>query len=144
MRNFGVIIASHGLFSVESLKVVEMIAGKQINVDTVALEEGESLEQFREDFNTKYNHLKNKEDVEFIIVFADIFGGTPFNTINRAIYEGNEMLAYAGYSLPVLLEVLTNDKLTKEKAIELIENTHSFALTRIDQIEENEDDEFEL
>ena len=54
------------------------------------------------------------------------------------------MLAYAGYSLPVLLEVLTNDKLTKEKAIELIENTHSFALTRIDQIEENEDDDFEL
>lgn len=144
MRNFGVIIASHGFFSVESLKVVEMIAGKQVNVETVTLEEGMGLEEFREDFNSKYNKLKNNEDVELIIVFADIFGGTPFNTITRSIYEGNEMLAYAGYSLPILLEVLTNDKLTRDKAVELIENTHGYSLTRIDQIEESDDEEFEL
>ena len=144
MRNFGVIIASHGFFSVESLKVVEMIAGKQENVETLSLEEGMSLEEFGNDFDRKYQSLKDKDGVEFIIVFADIFGGTPFNTISRSIYQGNEMLAYSGYSLPVLLEVLTNDKLTKEKSIELIESTHNFALTRIDKIQENDEEEFEL
>ena len=144
MRNFGVIIASHGYFSRESLKVVEMIAGKQENVETVCLEEGMGLEEFREDFNNKYNHLKNNENIQLIIVFADIFGGTPFNTVTRAVYEGNEMLAYAGYSLPILLEVLTNDNLDIDKAIDLIENTYKFSLTRIDQINEVEQEEFEL
>lgn len=143
MRNFGVLITSHGHFAEESLKVVEMIAGRQENVEVASLEEGMGIKEFKENYDNKFDKLYKKSD--FVIVFVDIYGGTPFNTTTRAILEGKDMIAYSGYSLPILLEVLTNEKLDKEKVVKLIEDTHEFDLSRIDEIAIKEsDDDFDL
>ena len=71
------VLVSHGRFCEELKASTEMIMGPQESIHTVALlpEEGP------EDFTAKFE--ATVQGLEDYIVFADLLGGTPCNTVSR-------------------------------------------------------------
>ena len=51
------------------------------------------------------------QGLEDYIVFADLLGGTPCNTVSRLILEGRAIDLYAGMNLPMVIEFI-NSSLT--------------------------------
>ena len=93
----GVIIATHGYSSIELLKSAEMIVGSQENVETIAFEEGQGLEELNDSYQKSLNKLDNCKN---ILILVDILGGSPFNIgalLNHQII--------AGVNIPMLLEL---------------------------------------
>jgi len=84
------VLVSHGRFCEELKASTEMIMGPQESIHTVALlpEEGP------EDFTAKFEAIV--QGLEDYIVFADLLGGTPCNTVSRLILEGRAIDLYAG------------------------------------------------
>ena len=99
------VLVSHGRFCEELKASTEMIMGPQDNIHTVALlpEEGP------EDFTAKFE--ATVQGLEDYIVFADLLGGTPCNTVSRLILEGRAIDLYAGMNLPMVIEFI-NSSLT--------------------------------
>ena len=99
------VLVSHGRFCEELKASTEMIMGPQESIHTVALlpEEGP------EDFTAKFE--ATVQGLEDYIVFADLLGGTPCNTVSRLILEGRAIDLYAGMNLPMVIEFI-NSSLT--------------------------------
>lgn len=100
----GVILASHGEFARAALGSIEMIAGPQPDVLALGLGADTSLEDFEGDFAAAHASLAERCDT--VVVLCDILGGTPFNVVARAKASGVPLVAYAGLSLPVAIELL--------------------------------------
>ena len=94
------VLVSHGRFCEELKASTEMIMGPQESIHTVALlpEEGP------EDFTAKFE--ATVQGLEDYIVFADLLGGTPCNTVSRFIMEGQDIELYAGVNLPMVIEFI--------------------------------------
>ena len=95
------VLVSHGRFCEELKASTEMIMGPQESIHTVALlpEEGP------EDFTAKFE--ATVQGLEDYIVFADLLGGTPCNTVSRLILEGRAIDLYAGMNLPMVIDVVS-------------------------------------
>lgn len=138
----GVIVASHGEFARAAMGSVEMIAGPQQDVRTLALLADTSADAFETEFKQAYAELASECD--FVVAICDIHGGTPFNVISRSILSGLKLLAYTGLSLPVLIELLLSrdDAETTDDLRQLIEGAHAQTLAeiKVEMVEEEEDD----
>lgn len=98
--SIGIVIATHGLSSVELLKSAEMIAGKQKDVETVTFEEGEGLEELANNYTCALKKLIHTDN---IIILVDLLGGSPFNV---AADQNCEVIT--GVNIPMLLELFVN------------------------------------
>ena len=96
------ILVSHGRFCEELKGSTEMIMGPQDNIHAVALLPEEGPEEFTAKFEACV------ADFEDYIVFADLLGGTPCNTVSRLILEGRAIDLYAGMNLPMVIEFINN------------------------------------
>ncbi|MBI5974954.1 PTS sugar transporter subunit IIA [Staphylococcus canis] len=94
------ILVSHGSFCEGIKDSVEMILGPQENIHTVALRP----EQGQEDFEKAFKSLI--EDDDKVIVFADLQGGTPANTISKLIMKGEPYQLYTGMNLPMIISYI--------------------------------------
>lgn len=79
-----------------------MLTGEQTNLAAFSLEEGESSEDFMKKIGTAVEAFP-----EGSIVFADIKGGTPFNTIMMYAKKTRKVLyAIAGFNVPMLVQAV--------------------------------------
>ena len=126
------VLVSHGRFCEELKASTEMIMGPQENIHTVALlpEEGP------EDFTAKFEAAV--EGVDDYVVFADLLGGTPCNTVSRLILEGRAIDLYAGMNLPMVIEFI-NSSLIGSGAT--IRNVRKKALFKVNDLLSNLDDD---
>lgn len=96
----GAIIITHGDLGQELVTVAKSIVGKQQEIETITLTPGESPGELK----SKIEEVLLKLDQDAgIIIFTDMFGGTPTNTslpftLDRKI----ELLT--GVNLPMILE----------------------------------------
>jgi mannose PTS system EIIA component len=118
MNEIGIILISHGYYAEYAMKSAEMIVGKQENYEIISVTDDKDLEDVSEELNCAYKKLKAERDV---IVLADIFGGTPSNATFRLLLNGEEVAAYTGFNLPVLLELLINRELPVNELKEKLE-----------------------
>jgi mannose PTS system EIIA component len=105
MNKIGIILISHGYFAKYAMDSAEMIVGKQENYKVISVTDDKDLEDVLKELEDSYKILSKDREV---IVLADIFGGTPCNAISRMILNGENVAAYTGFNLPVLLELLLN------------------------------------
>ena len=96
------VLISHGSFSVELLKSAEMIMGPQDNIHAIPLLPSEG----QEDFLAKFDALV--KDFDDYVVFADLLGGTPANTISKQIILGRDIQLYTGMNLPMVIEFVNS------------------------------------
>lgn len=125
MNKTGLILVSHGDFAKAALASAEMIAGKQQDVAAFGLAEDSSLEMMEEWIKEAYDKLH--ETCSDVIILCDIYGGTPFNAINRNLAKGMEAIAFTGLSLPLVIDLLLSRELSHEEIEKRVMETHNIA-----------------
>lgn len=94
------ILISHGDLCVEMKKSCELIMGPQEHIHTVSLKPEDGPETFL----AKFNEVTKDWNPEDYIVFADLMGGTPANTIGKEIMEGKDIHMIAGMNLAMVID----------------------------------------
>lgn len=103
MRGF--VLVGHGNLPVAMLEAVKMMAGDVDNVYAIGL----LAEEGMEDISQKLMSIQTElETYDSVIVFSDLFGGTPSNTALK-LFSKNELFTFiSGMNFPmVLTAVLT-------------------------------------
>lgn len=132
MRNFGIILVSHGEFAKATLGSVEMIAGKQEDVIAYELDVDKSLETLYEELSEGIASLKEKH--ENVLVLCDLYGGTPFNTVVRKLIEGEKLISFTGFNLPLVIELALAGELTVDEIKETVKSTFEASLVDLETI----------
>lgn len=70
----GLLVVTHGRFSRELIKSIELIIGHQKTVEALTLEEGDDVNKLREEVEKKTEELDQGEGV---LVLVDLLGGSP-------------------------------------------------------------------
>ena len=141
---FGIIVGTHGMFSEQLVKSLEMILGEQKNVRAVTLVPGEGPD----DVVKKYEQAISELDCEDGVLFLnDLFGGSPYNAAARLVINNEKYGIVTGVNLPMLIEMcsaqMVDDgsdiKALMEKAVEAGKNgTQTFHASQI--ADDDEDD----
>ena len=92
-----VIVVSHGSYARGLVDTVQMIAGKQEDLEAFGLESEESVDTLKE---------KIRQSIEQeILILTDIFYGSPFNTVISLMPE-YDLYHVTGINLPLMMEVI--------------------------------------
>lgn len=107
IKMIGIGVITHGKLAKGLKDSTRMIMGETENFEVLSLVEDTDLEEFnKEVFNLVTALNKNKG----VLLFVDIFGATPFNTIagirENFIEKSIEVQIITGVNLPMLLESL--------------------------------------
>lgn len=121
MRNFGIIMMSHGEYAKATLGSLEMIAGHQDGVIALELDVNKSSDQFKAELVESIASLR--KDYEHLLVLCDLYGGTPFNTVLTSLMEGENYVAFSGFNLPVALATSLSGELDQEGIKSLVKTT---------------------
>jgi PTS system mannose-specific IIA component len=97
----GIVVAAHGPIPGALVESCDMILGGQEQVATVSLMPGDSLEGLVERIGQAAASVDNGQGV---LVFLDMFGGTPANATVMLAQQREELRAVTGVNLPMLLE----------------------------------------
>lgn len=100
----GILVVSHGMLSEGILNSAEMLMGKLEAYDFVSLKNDEQPDEFAKIVCEKIVSL---DDGEGVLVFVDIFGGTPFNVLVQRLGDYH-VECIAGVNLPMLIEAFNN------------------------------------
>lgn len=104
------VLISHGHLADEMKNSCEMIMGSQEHIHTVALLPEDSQESFYDKFKKVTEDFSDDQ----ILVFADLMGGTPANTIYKAIANGANIHLMTGMNLAMVIEWVNSQMLSQE------------------------------
>ena len=97
----GIVLAAHGTLPQALVESVGMILGEPPQIATVSLMPGDSLEGLVERLRAAVHEVSQGEGV---LVFLDMFGGTPANAAALLTQQMDRVHAVTGVNLPMLLE----------------------------------------
>ena len=138
---YKILLVTHGELGKGLKNTLGMFTSELDHVHYVSLDES-GVENFRVALVSKMEEIY--VDGEEVLVLADLFGGTPFNTATvelKAKYLGVEIVA--GVNLPILLEATLMKEMNISDILdELLEGgANSIKKFEMPKILENEDDE---
>jgi PTS system mannose-specific IIA component len=100
----GAIVVTHGELAGALVGAAEVIVGKIDNIGSVSINKGDSTDVIRE---RMVRGIKETNTGGGVIIFTDMFGGTPTNIALSFLDEGNvEVLT--GVNLPILLKFVNS------------------------------------
>lgn len=97
-----VIVVSHGSYARGLVDTVQMIAGKQEDLEAFGLESEESVDILKEKIRQSIEQASQEEE---ILILTDIFYGSPFNTVISLMPE-YDLYHVTGINLPLMMEVI--------------------------------------
>lgn len=123
----GGIIITHGSLAGSLVEVAEIISGKIERLKTVSVGNSDGTNGIRDKL---FEAIKEVDTGEGVIVFTDMFGGTPSN-IALSLFESGRVEVITGVNLPVLVKFINqrSEKSLNELALALKETgTRSIVL----------------
>ena len=104
-----IMIVTHGRLAEGFLDAIKLLAGEDAlkDIETVILEPLDSPESL-------YEKIKSKIHNEDMLIFVDLFGGTPSRAAAMLAAEKLNIRIIAGVNLPMLIEAVLN----KDKPLE--------------------------
>jgi PTS system mannose-specific IIA component len=96
----GAVIVTHGTLCKELLETVKRIVGKVSHMECVGIDWDEDVEAGKKRIN---NAIKRQNTGSGVIIFTDMFGGTPSN-ISFSFLEKGNIEVITGVNLPMLLK----------------------------------------
>lgn len=113
----GILVVTHGNFGTELLKSAELIIGKQENVKTLGLNHGDNVEEL---CDRVYESIKQLDNGDGVLVFTDLFGGSPSNVVAMNMEHLN-FYSLTGVNLPMLIEALdSRDNIELEELVDTV------------------------
>lgn len=104
----GILIVTHGDLGKALKSSSEFIMGEKQNIRSLGLYHGEDIEDLVERIKKEITYLTKEFDNNEVLVFVDMFGGSPSNATARAINDlgdKQKVECITGVNLPMLLEV---------------------------------------
>lgn len=99
----GILLVTHADLGNALIDTVEFILGKRPeNIDFISIDIKEDAESLRKKIQQGINHVKNEQGV---IIFTDMFGGTPSN-LSYSFLEEGMVEVISGVNLPILLRAI--------------------------------------
>ncbi|MDT8375381.1 MAG: PTS sugar transporter subunit IIA [Mariprofundaceae bacterium] len=99
----GIVLIAHARIASEMLAAAEHVLGKQSLIMSLNVEDSGRPEQLHEQLLQMIRQINTGDGV---LVFADMFGGTPCNVALSVINEGSvEMIS--GFNLPSLIKAIS-------------------------------------
>lgn len=100
----GIILTGHGNFASGLNSALELIAGKQNNIEVVNFESYHSVLVLEKNLNSALSRLDNCEEIAFL---TDLAGGSPFKSsvIISLAKKKDKSFVIAGTNLGMLLEI---------------------------------------
>ena len=102
----GAVIVTHGNLGDEIIKSAEMIIGAQEKLKSVAIRHEDSESTVRGNISKA---LSEVDDGNGILIFTDMFGGTPSN-LSLCFLEENHIEVVTGINLPMLIKFSSERK----------------------------------
>ncbi len=112
----GILLVSHGLYAQEFKGSLQMIAGENEHVYTACLESQDGPESFKEKLATLDASLAKYEEV---LVFSDLFGGSPGNTAFQHYFSDSRVQFIAGMNFPMVLSAILNENATVSELVDM-------------------------
>ncbi len=99
----GILLVSHGRFAEAFKEALEMISGEANNVYCVCLD----VQDGPESFTKKIEDIEdNFDQYDEVIVFSDLFGGTPCNISMFKYLENDKFTLVSGMNFPMVLTAI--------------------------------------
>ncbi len=108
----GIILISHYTLA-ESLKeTVSLVVGEKKNLSALSLNKDDKVEDFSLKLQKEVERINEGDGV---IIFADMFGGTPSNSSLAAFGDEENVEIITGFNMPLVIEaIMHSDKNIKE------------------------------
>ncbi len=98
-----ILLVTHGNFGKELLKSSELIIGHIDDVETISFNHGDSFELLL----SKVEEAIEKLSKDDLIVFTDMYGGSPFNAVSRTM-KNNNFYHITGINFPLFIDIAVN------------------------------------
>lgn len=99
----GVVIVTHGSLASALLDTVELIMGKQEQVQAVAFESGQAVVDLQARITQATLQVDSGDGT---LILVDILGGSPYNAAAILMMEQDNIEMITGVNVPMLFEVL--------------------------------------
>ena len=129
-----ILCISHGLYAKEFKESLKMISGPVENLYSCCFLQNDGPAEFTEKLKDTLQQLEKYDE---IIVFADLFGGSPCNTAFEALFSDERIKLIAGMNFPMVLTALLCEDVSIEDLIEegkngIIDVRHYMSRTNAD------------
>ena len=108
----GALIVTHGNLANELLNAARQIEADVVGIEAVALEWNDAVDDAREKIRAALDRLAGSQGV---IIFTDMFGGTPSNLSLSFLEEGRVEIV-TGVNLPMVVKFATVKQDAKDVA----------------------------
>lgn len=114
-----ILLVTHGNFGRELLKSSELIIGPVENAESISFQQGESFDSLLKNVEEAVSRFSEDD----LIVFTDMYGGSPFNAVSRTM-KNNNFYHITGINFPLFIDIAVNrDAYTLEEiAKKIIKN----------------------
>ncbi|MCK4338019.1 MAG: hypothetical protein KAX11_08740, partial [Candidatus Aminicenantes bacterium] len=96
----GGIIVSHGKLAEELLNALNIILGEVVNMEAISIGWYDDVEESKKRIN---KILKRVEQKNGVVIFTDMFGGTPSN-LSLSFLKDDYVEIITGVNLPMLIK----------------------------------------
>lgn len=119
MRDFAIILVSHGDFSAGMLSALQMLTGEQHNIAAVSLRESMSMENLIEQLTDTANGLNTQNG---LLIITDLMGGTPDNCALQLAAQNGGISVVSGANLGVVCEAALMQTLNEVSVNALVQS----------------------
>ena len=99
----GGIIVSHGKLGEELLNALNIILGEAVNIEAISIGWYDDIEESKVKINQSLKRVDQKNGV---LIFTDMFGGTPSNLSFTFLKDG-QVEIITGVNLPMLIKFVS-------------------------------------
>ena len=96
----GGIIVSHGKLAEELLNALTIILGETVNIEAISIGWYDDVEASKQKINES---LKKVDQKNGVLIFTDMFGGTPSN-LSFSFLKDGQVEIITGVNLPMLIK----------------------------------------
>ncbi len=109
----GGIIVSHGKLAEELLNALNIILGEVVNIDAISIGWYDDVEESKKKISQSLKSVNKKNGV---LIFTDMFGGTPSN-LSFSFIDNNQIEIITGVNLPMLIKFASLQRSNNLKAV---------------------------
>ena len=99
----GAIIVSHGKLGEELLNALTIILGEAPNIEAISIGWYDDVEESKKKINASLKRVDQKNGV---VIFTDMFGGTPSN-LSFSFAKDGQVEIVTGVNLPMLIKFVS-------------------------------------
>lgn len=109
----GGIIVSHGKLAEELLNALTIILGEVVNIEAISIGWYDDVEESKKKINQSLKRVNQKNG---IVIFTDMFGGTPSN-LSFSFLKDDQVEIITGVNLPMLIKFVSLQRSSNLKEV---------------------------